>query len=596
MYTWFYGFSEEPFNANPDPAFLYWTETHRQAFDEMVRAIQEKKGLALILGELGTGKTTLVQHLVNTIEPKTLVTAIFHPPGAMEDLLEEILRKLGVPSAAHERESLVLQLNEYLQRLTPEETLALVIDEAQEMSPELMKEFLRLATPENGGARKIQVLLVGQPELREILKSEDLKGILETIEVQAEIHPLSEEESRLYLSHRLEKADSGTDRVFTPDALELIIKYGRGNPRKLNILCDNSFLIGYGLSKKKIDSAIVTEVLENSDFVGEEERIGWKSEEVRKPKTLAQRFKGSLFRKLAYALLALAGVGAIILVGRLYLKGPEEEVSTRFPIQPSPLKQAGAPEAKPYPVAKAPLQPEAEKKPPAAASEPASPALAEKQPAPPAPKPEITPAVPPSSPEVKPAPGKPESPAVPAEKKPSPKPETKIAVLKPLPAPPPSPGAKEGAPPKKVVMVKGKDSLYSIGLQNYGIANTSIVDQILEANPQIEDPNKLANQQSIRLPEIREESLLIPLGDGTYQVRLGAFLKPEYAAFLKAAPSLRGKTVELLPRKLSSGVPGGSREVQHPRRRIKGRPRTQGKRLVPLFPGVQDEEITSASP
>ncbi|NWF57214.1 MAG: AAA family ATPase [Syntrophaceae bacterium] len=553
MYTWFYGFSEEPFNANPDPAFLYWTETHRRAFDEMVRAIQERKGWALVLGELGSGKTTLVQHLANTLEPKTLVTAIFHPPGTMEDLLEEILRKLGVPSAAHDKESLVLQLNEYLQRLTPEETLALVIDDAQEMSPELMKEFIRLASPENSAARKLQVILVGQPELREILKSEDLKGILETVEVQAEIHPLSEKESRLYLSHRLEKADSGTDRVFTPDALELIVKYGRGNPRKLNILCDNSFLIGYGLSKKRIDSAIVTEVLENSDFVGEEERIGWKSEEVLKPKTLAQRFKGSLFRKLAYALLALAGVGAIILVGRLYLKGPEEEVSTRFPIQPGPSKEAGAPEAKPQPVAKAPLQPGAEKKPSAAAPEPASPAIAEKQPVPPAPKAEVTPAVPPSSPEVKPSPGKPESPAVPAEKKPSPKPETKVAVLKPLPPRPPSPETKEGAPAKKVVMVKGKDTLYSIGLQNYGIANTSIVDQILEANPQIEDPNKLANQQSIRLPEIREESLLIPLGDGAYQVRLGAFLKPEYAAFLKAAPSLRGKTVELLPRKLPSG-------------------------------------------
>jgi len=593
MYTWFYGFSEEPFSVNPDPAFLYLTETHQQALDEMARAIQERKGLALILGELGSGKTTLIQHFMNTVDPKTLVTAIFHPPGTIEDLLEEILRKLGVPSASHDKDSLIGQLNDYLRRLTAEEIPALIIDEAQEMSPEVLGGLSLFLTPGDIGSQKLQVILVGQPELKGILKSEDLKGLRESIGVQGEVRPLGEEESQLYISHRLKKADSEADRVFTPDALDLICRYGQGNPRRLNILCDNSFLIGYGLSKKMIDSAIVAEVLEDLDFVGEEERNAWKSEEALKPKTLAHRLKSPLFRKLAYSLLALGGVGAIILLGRMFLKGPEDSVSPRFPIQPPASKETRAPETKPDLVAKAPLPPEAEKKSPAAAPEPPPPAIAEKKPIPPAPSAETKSPVLPAPQESKSAPGKPESPPVPGEKKPSPRPEPKVAVSMPVPAQPSAPGAKEEAPAKKTVLVKGKDSLYAIGLQNYGVANTSIVDQILEANPNIINPHKLPDHLSVRLPDIREESLLIPFADGTCQVRLGTFVKAEYAAFLKGEPSLRGKTVEVLPRKLSSGetwyraVAGkfNSREEG-----LKVVQDLKGKGLSPYFPGFRKKK------
>lgn len=590
MYTWFYGFSEEPFNLDPDPSFLYLTKTHQQALDQMIRAIQERKGLALILGELGSGKTTLIRHLVNTVDPKTLVMAIFHPPGTIEELLEEILRKLGPPSAPQNKDSLIWQLNDSLHRLSEEETLALVIDEAQEMKPQVIEDLRLLLTPENITSPKLQVLLVGQPELKEILKSENLKGFLETIGVQGEIRPLSEEESRFYISHRLQKADSEINQVFTPDALDLICQYGQGNPRKLNILCDNSFLIGYGLSKKKVDSDIVAEVLEDLDFVGERERMAWKSEEFLKPRRVAHRVKNSLFRKMAYSLLALGGVGAIILLGRMYLKSPEETASPRFPIQPPASKEIRPPEAKPDLVAKPLPQPETEKKPSAGVPEPASPAIAEKKPTPAAPGGETKSAVPPPPSEIRPGAARPESPPVPGEQKPSAKPEPKSAVSKPTPRRPSRPGAKEGAVAKKTVLVKGKDSLYSIALRNYGVANTSIIDQILGANPNIADPNKIANRQSIRLPVVRDPSLLIPFPDGTYQIRLGTFLKPEYAGFLKREPSLRGKTVEILPRKLPSGETwyravagkfdsreGGLKVIQELKR----------KGLSPYFPGFK---------
>ncbi len=519
----------------------------------MVRAIRERKGFALILGDLGSGKTTLIQHFLDTADPKTLIKAIFHPPGTIEDLVEEVLRNLGVPAAAHDKDYLIGQLNDFLHRLSPEETLVLVIDEAQEMSSKVIEDLRLLPTPENISSRKLQVLLVGQPELKDILKSEKLKDFLETIEVQGELRPLSEEESRLYISHRLQKADSEISRVFTSEALDLICQSAQGNPRKLNILCDNSFLIGYGLSKKKVDSAIVAEVLEDLDFAGEEERIAWKSEESLEPKRLSHRLKSPLYRKLAYSLLALGGVGAIILLGRMYLKSPEETVSPRFPIQAPASKEIRVPEPKPDLVAKSSPQTEAEKKPSVGVPEPSSSPIAEKKPPAPPSGGETKSPVPLPPAEIKPAQGKPESPPVAAEPKPSAKPQPKVGGKRPIPVQPSGSGAKEEAVAKKTVLVKGKDSLYSIALRNYGVANTSIVDQLLEANPKIGDPNRLSDRQSVRLPEVRGESLLIALADGTYQVRLGTCLKADYAAFLKGEPSLRGKTVELIPRKLASG-------------------------------------------
>ena len=128
MYTWFYGFSEEPFNVNPEPKFLLLTETHQQALDFMVEGIKERRGFIVILGELGSGKSTLIQHLLNTIDKKVKAVAVFHTPSSVQELMEDILRELGVPPISKDKVSLVGQLNDFLQRLTPEETLGVILD------------------------------------------------------------------------------------------------------------------------------------------------------------------------------------------------------------------------------------------------------------------------------------------------------------------------------------------------------------------------------------------------------------------------------------------------------------------------------------
>jgi general secretion pathway protein A len=572
MYTWFYGFSEEPFNVNPDPNFLFLSETHQQVLDFLIRGIQERAGFILVLGDLGSGKTTLIQHLLNILDKKVKAVAIFHPHDTLEELLEDTLRELGVPAVPHNKVSLVRQLNDYLHSLAPDETLALLIDEAQELSPEVMEELRLLPTPETLREGKLQIILAGQPELKAKLDSAGLRELRQKIEVVGQLRPLKEEECRRYIAHRLQKVDSEVSRVFTAEALDRICQHGKGNPRTINILCDNSFLVGYGLSKKKVDSAIVAEVLEDLDFIGSGGLAERKPEEERRAKTQAAPGQRDLFRKISYSLLALVGVGGLILVGRIYLKEPEEALMAKFPIQPPALQERGAlprDEAKPEKAAKADPQPEKTQQPPT--SEPPAQAArripAEKTPppgeekkptAPPAA--EKKPAARAPSEEAKPAsalPGKPEPAPLFAEKKPSPPSERTARLSKPEPAPPvpPPPGlrARVETQAKKTVPVKDGDSLYNFAAQNYRVANTSVVDQILEANPQIADPHKLPANLRVRLPEITEESLIIAAGDGTYQVRLGTFLKAEYSTFLKGEPALRGKPIEIVPRRLATG-------------------------------------------
>ncbi len=604
MYTWFYGFSEEPFHVNPDPRFLYLTETHRQALNSMTRGILHRNGFILVLGELGSGKTTLIQHLLNTIDPKVRAVAIFRPQHTYEELLEDVLQELKVPSVPQNKVSLVRQLNDYLHSLTPDQTLAILIDDAQDLSPEIMEELRLLPTPETLSAKKLQIVLVGQPELKAKLDSPDLRELRQRVEIMDEIRPLSEAESRQYIAHRLEKVDSEVSKVFTPEAIELICQHARGNPRTLNILCDNAFLVGYGLSKKKVDTPIVTEVLEDLDFVEPEELEEKRPQEVRRVRgRAAAGKKGVLFRKIGLSLLALLGVGAIILLGRVYLKGPEEPPMAKFPIQPPGIVEKApslAPEGKPERVARAVPQPEAAKQ-PGLQEKPSRPA--EKPPTkapPPSPPPgtekKISPRVLPEK--MKPAsptPGKAEPAPATASRKPSP-PDKRPAVA-PKPRPPAAtaagPPSKAEARIKKTVIVKKGENIYTIAARNYGVANTSVVDQILEVNPRIPSSHRLLVNQRVSLPEITEESLALKTGDGTYQIRLGTFLKPEYSNFLKGEPALRGKEIKIISRKLPGGetwyraVAGNFTTREEGLKVIRD---LNAKGLSPYFPGFKKKK------
>jgi general secretion pathway protein A len=229
----------------------------------MIYGIQERKGFVSLIGEVGTGKTTLLRHLLSTLDPK--IKALFIPQTFLtfEELLKEILSELGLPLADRSKFFLIHQLNNYLiQRLSRNETLVLIIDGAQNLSTEALEDLRLLSNLETERFKPLQIVLAGRPEMEEKLNSEELRQFRQRIGIRRKILPFTGEESRRYIAHRLNKVGSSPQTIFTPEAVSLICWYARGIPRVINALCERSFLIGYAKARKPIDKRIVNEVLE----------------------------------------------------------------------------------------------------------------------------------------------------------------------------------------------------------------------------------------------------------------------------------------------------------------------------------------------
>lgn len=267
MYNKFYGFSEAPFNISPDPNFLYLTPDHREALSSMIYGIVERKGFITITGEVGTGKTTLIYALLKKLPEEVKTVFIFHTHLTFGQLIKNILQELELPTAGEGEIDLLRKLNEYLiERFSRGENLAIIIDEAQNLSKEVMEGLRMLSNLETSKAKLLQIVLVGQPELEAKLDSPDLRQLKQRIEIKRRIRPLTPEECRRYVDYRLNLVGSSSAKVFTPEALPMICAYGKGIPRSINIICDNAFLIGYAVSRKVIDADdIVKEVIRDLD-------------------------------------------------------------------------------------------------------------------------------------------------------------------------------------------------------------------------------------------------------------------------------------------------------------------------------------------
>ena len=264
MYSQFYGFSEEPFNVTPDPRFLYLTPSHREALASMTYGIMERKGFISITGEVGTGKTTLVHTLLVKLDKHVKAVFIFHTHVSFEELLKTVMTELDIPILDGGKAGLLHALNESLiERLSQNENVALIIDEAQDLRKEVLEELRLLSNLETPKSKLLQIVLVGQPELEAKLDSPELRQLKQRIGIRRKIQPLSPEDCEKYIDHRLKQVGSSSRHVFTKDALALISGHSKGIPRTINTICDNAFLIGYGLSSKRIDGEIIREVLKD---------------------------------------------------------------------------------------------------------------------------------------------------------------------------------------------------------------------------------------------------------------------------------------------------------------------------------------------
>lgn len=228
----------------------------------MIYGIRERRGFISITGEVGTGKTTLLYTLMNNLSEKVKTVFIYHTNTTFEQLLKNILLELGVDVEDQDKVALLRKLNTYLiHQLDQQSTVAVIIDEAQNLSKDVMEELRMLSNLETCKTKLLQLVLVGQPELELKLNSSELRQLKQRIGIRRQIKPLSPKESRKYIEHRLHLVGSTTFKVFTPQAVSMICKYSKGIPRNINVISENAFLIGYSLSKKRINGQIIKEAI-----------------------------------------------------------------------------------------------------------------------------------------------------------------------------------------------------------------------------------------------------------------------------------------------------------------------------------------------
>lgn len=263
MYLAFYGLKKEPFHTTPDPNFLYLSPSHKEAMGAIIYGIEKRKGFIAIFGEVGVGKTTIIRaYLEQTSDRKQKTVYILNPDVSFHDLLSDIFRSLELVPSHDDSAQMVNQLQEVLIReYRSDSTVVLVIDEAQNMPVKTLEHLRLLSNLETSTDKLIQIVLIGQPELHTLLDHPTLKSFQQRIALRATIKPLNQKESQAYIEHRVALASATGMPLFTQGALKLIIGEAQGIPRRLNILCDNALITGYGRQRKPVSSSEVKEIL-----------------------------------------------------------------------------------------------------------------------------------------------------------------------------------------------------------------------------------------------------------------------------------------------------------------------------------------------
>lgn len=528
MYTQFFGFSEKPFGVTPDPKFLFLTSSHSEALASMGYGITERKGFLSITGEIGTGKTTLIYSLIRQLPKKIKTVLIYHTNITFEQILKSILLSLKIPFASEDRIILLDHLREYLtQRLSSQDNLAIIIDEAQNLSRGVMEELRMLSNFETPQSKLLQIVLVGQPELEANLNAEELKQLKQRIGIRRQIRPLRLDESKKYIDHRLNLVGSNSSDLFTPEALSLICDYSKGIPRTINILCDNSFLIGYAASQKKINADIIREVIGDMEGSIQEKPpreeflynlestvppprstiqsptvngLDVSEQEIPKknhvtsenidfdlqPKKTIKRRPQPLFSRGIFFIVSLFCLILIILLGRGYFQKKES-------IKTAEVKTLNPPSIETNLSAKAP--------PVEIKTDMITPQELETQP-------DVSNIL-----------------------------KEELLNIE---------GSKT-----KTVTAKKNDFIFALAKKHYHIANDTLADLILEANPRIKNINQINVDQRINLPPITEESLIVQSPDHFYKIYIGTFRSPNSVRIYEAQPIFKGKRLEAIERKVS---------------------------------------------
>jgi general secretion pathway protein A len=262
MYLSFYGLKEKPFNATPDPRFLYLSPAHREALAQLVYGTQERKGFIILTGKVGTGKTTLLHALRQRLNPLTAISFVVNSSLSFDGILEFMLEDLGIAKGAESRSQRLIALNDFLiEQERAGQNTVLVLDEAQNLDPLTLEQIRLLSNFETPNNKLLQIVLAGQPEFKANLLLPQLQQLKQRIELRCQIAPLTREQTREYIRTRLRVAGARDLGVFTDRAVERIADYSGGVPRLISILCDHCLVFGYADQKRRLDRSTVNQAI-----------------------------------------------------------------------------------------------------------------------------------------------------------------------------------------------------------------------------------------------------------------------------------------------------------------------------------------------
>ena len=264
MYREFYGLLRDPFEMTPDPSFLYLGDTHREGLAMLVYAVKSRKGFVVLSGEVGTGKTTLLHALLSQLEADMPSAFIFNPKLEPLDFFHVLFDEFGIEKPCRTKAEYLLELNHFLiECLKEDRTALLIIDEAQNLSPEMLEEVRLLSNLETPTSKLLQIMLVGQPELSDMLDRDDLRQLRQRVVLRHNLKPFDREELGRYVDERLRLAGYSGKGIFKRPALKRIFEVTGGVPRLVNVVCDGALLAGYSRGLATLDGSIIDEVAQD---------------------------------------------------------------------------------------------------------------------------------------------------------------------------------------------------------------------------------------------------------------------------------------------------------------------------------------------
>lgn len=263
MYCDFFGFSEKPFTITPNPDFMFLSATHREAFAHLLYGIDSHAGFIALTGEVGTGKTTVLRTLLTRLDSEKYRSALIFNPGLTKvQLLSNVCAEFGIVAGKRTGIAYLDALNRYLlEQNSAGRTVVLVIDEAQNLKPEVLEQIRLLSNLETERDKLIQIILAGQPELNDILGRHDLRQLNQRIIVRCKLVPMGFEDTSDYINHRLKVSGSRIPNIFTNGSIKQIYKFSKGIPRLINVVCEQALLMAWTQESLSVTPSISTQVI-----------------------------------------------------------------------------------------------------------------------------------------------------------------------------------------------------------------------------------------------------------------------------------------------------------------------------------------------